>query len=134
MNDNPYQSPMTESRAIGVRSGRREDLRSVAKYQKGILVCILIYIVAVICQLVLPPELRLVISLGVLAVGVTGTVFVFLLAIRVYSTAVGILLGILTLFPCLGLLVLLIVNGKATTILKQNGIKVGLLGADLSKI
>jgi hypothetical protein len=59
---------------------------------------------------------------------------VFLLAIKVYSTGVGVLLGILTLVPCIGLIVLLIVNGKATGILKQNGIKVGLLGANLSQI
>jgi hypothetical protein len=30
--------------------------------------------------------------------------------------------------------VLLVVNGKATAVLKQNGIKVGLLGANLSQI
>ena len=36
--------------------------------------------------------------------------------------------------PCVGLLALLAVNGKATTVLRSNGIKVGLLGADLSKI
>jgi len=37
MSDNPYQSPKADVEAIGVRSGRREDLRSVAQYQKGIL-------------------------------------------------------------------------------------------------
>lgn len=74
------------------------------------------------------------IGIGVLVVGLAGTVFVFLLAIKVYSTGVGVLLGILTLVPCIGLIVLLIVNGKATGILKQNGIKVGLLGANLSQI
>ena len=36
-------------------------------------------------------------------------------------------------FPYIGLIVLLVVNGKATGILKQNGIKVGLLGANLSQ-
>ncbi len=106
----------------------------VAQYQKGILVCILIYLIAMVFQFALPPELRPIIGVGVLLVGLTGTVFVFLLAIRVYSTAVGVLLGILTFIPCIGLLVLLMVNGKATGILKQNGIKVGLLGADLSQI
>jgi hypothetical protein len=32
------------------------------------------------------------------------------------------------------LITLLVVNGKATAILKQNGIRVGLLGANLSEI
>ena len=134
MNENPYQPPSAESNIVGVKSGTREDLRKVAQYQKGILVCILIYLIAVIFQFAIPAELRPIIGVGVLFVGLTGTVFVFLLAIKVYSTAVGVLLGILTLIPCIGLIVLLIVNGKATGILKQNGVKVGLLGANLSQI
>jgi hypothetical protein len=39
------------------------------------------------------------------------------------------LLGILTLLPCIGLITLLVVNAKATAILKAGGLKVGLLGA-----
>lgn len=134
MSQNPYQSPSTPSQAVGVLSGAREDLRAVAKYQKGIVVCILIYLVAVFSQLVVPQGVRPFIAGGVLLVGLAGTIFVFLLAMKVYSTGLGILFGILTLVPCIGLIVLLVVNGKATSILKQNGLKVGLLGADLSKI
>jgi len=134
MDENPYQSPAEAIAVQGIRSGTREDLRSVAKFQKGILVCILIYLIAVVIQFALPPELRLFLSIGVLLVGIAGTVFVFLLAIKVYSTGLGILLGILTLIPCVGLVVLLVVNQKATTVLKQNGIRVGLLGANLSQI
>jgi hypothetical protein len=134
MSDNPYQSPRAVERVIGVRSGSREDLRSIATYQKGIMVCILIYVIAMIFQFALPAELRPLLGLGALAVGLIGTVFVFLLAIKVYSAGVGILLGVLTLIPCLGLIVLLMVNGKATSILKQNGIRVGLLGANFSQI
>jgi uncharacterized membrane protein len=134
MNENPYQSPSAESHVVGIKSGNREDLKTVAKYQKGILFCILIYLIALIFQFAIPSEFRFIIGLGVLVAVLVGTVFVFLLAIKVYSTAVGILLGILTLVPCVGLIVLLMVNGKATGILKQNGISVGLLGADLSQI
>jgi hypothetical protein len=134
MSENPYQSPSAALQVVGVKSGTREDLKAVAKYQKGILICILIYLIAVICQFAIPAELRPIIGLGVLVVGVVGTVFVFLPAIKVYSTGVGVLLGILTLVPCIGLIVLLVVNGKATGILKQNGISVGLLGADLSQM
>ena len=134
MSENPYQSPSAEPQVVGVKSGSREDLRSVAKYQKGILVCILIYLIAVFGQFAVPEEARAIVRFGVLGVGLVGTVFVFLLAIKVYNTVVGVLLGILTLVPCVGLIVLLVVNGKATAVLKQNGIKVGLLGANLSQI
>jgi hypothetical protein len=134
MSNNPYQVPDTPPVVVGVNSGSLADLRSVAQFQKGILVCILIYLVAVVAQFAIPQDLRPLVGLGVLVVGLVGTVFVFLLATKVYNVGIGILLGILTLIPCLGLIVLLVVNGKATSILKRNGIKVGLLGADLSQI
>ena len=134
MTENPYQAPTTSASVVGVLSGSRKDLRSVAKFQKGILVCILIYLIAVFGQFALPPEIRPIVGIGVLLVGIVGAVFVFLLAMKVYGTGLGILLGVLSLVPLIGLVVLLIVNGKATDIMKQNGIKVGLLGADVSAI
>jgi hypothetical protein len=51
---------------------------------------------------------------------------------KVYNTALGVLLGLLTFVPCINLIVLLVVNSKATSVLQLNGYKVGLLGADLS--
>src|SRR5438874_686209 len=129
MSDNPYQSPPPSAfdsppRAIGVHSGNRNDLRRVAIYQKGIIGCIGVYLIALVLQVAFPPEIRLFLALAVLLVILTGTVFVFLLAMKVYQPVVGILLGVLTLFPCIGLIALLVVNAKATAILKQNGIHV----------
>lgn len=135
MTENPYQAPQSSATAaVGILSGTRDDLRSVAQSQKGILVCILIYLVAVFGQFAFPPEVRPIVGIGVLLVGLVGAVFVFMLAIKVYGTGLGVVLGILSLIPCVGLLVLLIVNGKATGVLQQNGIKVGLLGANMSQI
>jgi hypothetical protein len=134
MSENPYQSPSGQSQIVGVKSGSGEDLRSVARYQKGILNCILVYLIALLGQVAVPAEFQFIIPLAVLVVALVGTVFVFLLAIKIYSTGVGVLLGILALIPCIGLIVLLVVNSKATGILKQNGIKVGLLGANLSQL
>ncbi len=134
MSDNPYQSPRADVGVSGIRSGRREDLRSIASYQKGILVCILVYLLAVVCQFAIPEESRPMAMLVVGLAGLAGTVFVFLLAMKVYSTGTGIVLGILTFIPCINLLVLLAVNGKATTILRANGIRVGLFGANLPEL
>ena len=134
MSENPYQSPATPAPAVGVLSGQRRDLRSVAFYQKGILVCILLYICVLGGQFLVPAELRFVLGIGVLLIGLVGTIFVILLAMRVYGLILGILLGILALIPCLGLLILLMINGKATTILKENGLKVGLMGANLADV
>lgn len=134
MSDNPYQSPESPPEVVGVISGSRDDLRSVAKYQKGIILSILVYLIAVIGQFALPVDLRPLVAIAALLAGLVGAVFVFLLAMKTYGTGTGILLGILTLAPCLGLIVLLMVNSKATNILKQNGIKVGLLGANVAQI
>jgi hypothetical protein len=140
MDENPYRAPEAMDQAIGVRSGRKEDLRSVAVYQKGILVCILISLLgvsfniyALATKAAVPPAVSMAISALLLAVGLASAVFVILLAIKVYNLALGIVLGLLSILPCIGLIVLLVVNGKATRILQSNGYRVGLLGADLSK-
>lgn len=133
MSNNPYEPPITPP-GPGVPTTNRNDLRTIATYQKGVLVCILIYIIAIVAQIFVPAEARWFFGVGVLVLGLVGTVFVFLLATQAYGTGVGILLGILTLVPCIGLIVLLVVNGKATSILKQNGIRVGLLGANTADI
>ncbi len=121
------------------RSGRKgkgdpADLRTIAKHQKGILVCILIQMLIFGLQFAAPPQLRPLVGLAFLVASLAGTVFVFMLAMKVYSTGMGIFFGILTMVPCVGLIMLLVVNGKATEVLKKNGIKVGFLGANLSDI
>jgi hypothetical protein len=112
----------------------RDALRNVATYQKGILVCILFYIVLVVIQFLLPPDLRLFLGIAAVVLSITATVFVFLLATQVYSTGLGVLLAILTLIPCIGLITLLIINNKATNVLRKHGVRVGLLGAKPSDI
>jgi hypothetical protein len=143
MNVNPYQSPQAPIQQkppviTGVLSGSFEDLRSIAIYQKIILICILVYLIAVFgysaIQMAFPQPLIQVLSIVIyLSSTVVGCVFVFMLSIKVYGTVQGVVFGILTLIPCVGLIVLLVVNGKATAILRQNGYQVGLLGANLSK-
>lgn len=112
----------------------RVDVREVAVRQKGIIYCLLANITFVIASFAVPPEMQLIFAVLALAAQVTAAVFVFMLAIHLYGTGTGILLGILTLIPCIGLIILLIVNGKATTVLRQNGVHVGFLGASLSQI
>lgn len=112
----------------------RASLWSVAMYQKGILACILVYVILVIAGIFVPAELKWIVALAGLPVLIGATVFVFLLATKVYTPVVGVLLGLLTLIPCVGLIVLLVINGQATSILKSHGIHVGLLGASLSDL
>jgi len=118
----------------GKRRLSRELLRAIAANQKVIIFCILIYLCLIPVQFVVPENLRIFIALAYLPVAITATVFVFLLATKVYSTGTGVLLAILTFIPCIGLIMLLIINGKATGILQAHGIHVGLLGARSSDI
>jgi hypothetical protein len=118
-----------------------EDLRTVAMSQKAIIYCILGEVCTIPLRFAMNammPEAQLVAALLLLAfylvVGITAAVFIFMMAVKVYSTGVGVLLGILTLIPCIGLIVLLIINAKATSIMRQNGVRVGLLGANMSDL
>jgi hypothetical protein len=110
------------------------NLRDIATKQKGIILCILAEIVIFVLQFFIPLGLRPILGLVYLCAAIAATVFIFMLATTIYSTGVGVVLGILTLIPLIGLIVLLIVNGKATNILKEHGIHVGLLGANLKSV
>ena len=137
MSINPYQPPSLESQpppAVGVLSGSRDDLRAVARYQRGIVACVGVYLILVIVQFALPPEQRWILALLLIPLIPIATTFVFLLSTKVYGTGLGILFGLLTLIPCIGLIPLLILNAKATSVLNRNGIPVGLLGADSKRI
>ena len=129
--NSPHSS---EPRAFGLNGGSRRDLREVAQYQKCILVCILINLIAILGQFVLPPDLRIIIWVGMLAVSLSGALFVFILALKIYNTAAGVIFAIWAIVPCIGLIALVIVNERATSILKDNGVRVGLLGANLSEL
>jgi hypothetical protein len=111
-----------------------EGLRSIAFYQRMILICILVYLTFAIGMFFVPPVLRIVFVVVFGLSAITAAVFVFFLSIRVYGIALGIILGICTLIPWAGLLVLLIINGRATAELTRHDIRVGLMGARSSDL
>jgi hypothetical protein len=111
----------------------RADLRNIAIRQRRVIFCILAYFIAMIMQFVLPPDL-ITSGLSMIAVMIMAAVFVFMLALDVYGTGEGIIMGILALIPLVGLIVLLLINNRATRLLRQHGIRVGLFGADTRQI
>jgi hypothetical protein len=110
------------------------DLRSVAGLQKAIIFCILFNLIVYACQFFFPAERRWVVALPAIPVGLASTVCLFMLALRLYSPAAGIILGLLSLVPWVNLIILLVVNQKATKTLQSHGIRVGFLGANLSQV
>lgn len=101
------------------------ELIDIAKNQKNILWLILI-------GLILPfisPYLVLISS-------VIQAVFVYNLAVSI-KTKLAWVYCFLMFVPLIGLIALLVINGEATSILKKNGVSVGLMGAqalDISKL
>jgi len=125
------------------RGGKKKELRTIAVFQKYLIICVLIEIVAYIGLLgasgAAGPTPRgpalavaLLFLLVLLVSGVAGMVYACMLANKVYSVVAAVLVVILNFIPCLGLIALLVVNGKATSILRDKGYDVGFLGADLS--
>jgi len=150
--DNPYQAPVAADVGAGAEDpGSQgvslEHLRAVARYQKWIQFVILAYFAIVALSFFIQndgqgqvgpgqpaPAQSVILGPIVIVIGLTGLVCVFLLGQRLYSTVLAVVLAIGAAIPCVGLLFLLIVNSKATKTLKQNNIRVGLLGARMSDI
>ena len=67
--------------------------------------------------------------------GGVGGIFVFLLSWELRRGGfVALMLGLATLVPAMGLLVLTLVNGYASAELKKHGVKVGVFGASVADI
>ena len=101
---------------------------------KGIMLCILASILGAVLQFALPGPLRLVATCLQVLVSLASVVFVVLLAKTVYNVVAAVVYAVLAFIPCVGLIALLVINQKATSVLQKAGLKVGLLGADLSQL
>lgn len=140
MSDNPYESPSTPVplAVLTATSGTRETLRRVALNQRKVLGCLLLHLVFVglsgigrITQWQIPTAVTYV---GLLLTWYAGAILVFLLAKKVFSRQAAVLVGILASVPIFGLIVFLVVQTKANSILRQHGLEVGFWGADLSRV
>jgi len=119
----------TSESPSGPGGSRRSDLAEIARRQKGVLACIAAYLVAVVLQFVLPDSLAVLAGVIGFLAWIGGVVFVGLLGSTLYGTTTGVILAIATLIPIVGLVILIVVNVKATGILKEHGVAVGFLGA-----
>jgi hypothetical protein len=128
----PAQRVHARARWIQAK-GRRVDLRKVALYQRIVLICIACSFAIFPCHYLAPPAAEVLVLFCSIAISVVDSIFVFRLAFELCGTAGGVILGVLTLIPCFGYLMLLVVEGQATRILRANGYRVGLFGASLAQ-
>lgn len=122
------------------------DLRQIAWYQKFLILCMLgqlfvwLGYIAYFALSAGPgranrafePITLAFIATGLL--GLFGAIFVVLMSLKTSGTAMGVVLGVLTLVPCLSLIIIVIANAQATSVLQRNGVRVGLIGARMADI
>ncbi len=101
-------------------------IEDVVTGQKLVLYAILIYIIAIVLQLAVAEIFGLV-ALGTVVLGIMG--LLKLSDGMGWSTGIKILLIVLLFVPLVSLIMLALVNGKATDRLRTAGYKVGLMGA-----
>ena len=109
----------------------------MAKYQQWVLYALLANIVInVMAMSTRGADVAVSLGLAVLALAIVviSMFAIFSLAKEVYGIGVGVVCALLMVVPCVSLLTLLVVNGKATSILQQGGIKVGFMGVSPDKI
>ncbi|WP_266157985.1 hypothetical protein [Dyella silvatica] len=121
--NNPYQAP-TADVSTPITGG--VGIEQIARGQKLVIYAVLTYLLAAAAK----ANLAWVGWLVLLCALVMGLIGIFRLAAGMgYSTATKIILLILMFVPLLGLIVLLVLNAKATRRLRVAGYRVGLLGA-----
>lgn len=99
-----------------------------------ILVSIFLYIVTASAFSLLPEELQGLFPILAVITLLLSVTSAFLLALRLYGIVVGIIIGLLTIAPYVGLVALFFINFKASNLLQAHGISVGMLGADTPRL
>jgi hypothetical protein len=131
---NPYQSPQFVGQATAVDPVDREKLRRVARRQKWVLYALLAQVA--VFFLLFPVTYAdqqgpiAVLSLTFWALAIASMVAIFRLAKEVASIALAVICTLFMLMPCISLITLLVINGRATKLLQEHGVKVGFMGAN----
>lgn len=131
---NPYEVP--EVHNIASASESRERLRRIAAGQRNTNLAALSYICLLPASLLSRSVADSIPGSGVIflvlfvCVIAYGAVSVYGLASVLRGRVLAVIYVVGLLVPFLGLLLLLLLSGSATKILRENGIKVGFLGAD----
>jgi hypothetical protein len=113
-----------------------DQLRRIARYQRWVIAVLFAQIALWAAYLALAAirgevvfEGRRVPFILTFVLGGVGGIFSFLLYWTLRGPFAAVVMGLATVVPCIGVLVLLTANSTATAALRTHGIPVGLLGA-----
>jgi hypothetical protein len=120
------------------------DLRQVALSQRVLIACLLGHLLLWLGFIGLfvigrdatedTSEWQIVVFFLSVVLGIVSGVFNCLVEVKLSGAVVGVFVAILSVVPCLGLFIILIVNTRATSALQSNGVRVGFLGAHASDL
>jgi hypothetical protein len=116
------------------------ELRRIVRYQRWLIAVVLAqlglwlgFIVLLVLGRGRGPDVGFPVALTFI-LGCAGGIFVFLLSWELRGAFAAIVFGLATVIPCMGLIILTLVNGYATAELKKHGVRVGVLGANLADV
>ena len=117
-------------------SNDRQILREIATSQRQVIYCVLAQIVLVVLNMVLRSAPNIIVAIVFLVLGVALLVYTISSVARLAKSLgeSAVLYIILMFIPCVSLIMLLMLSGKANTRLSAAGVKVGMLGADPNSI
>ena len=121
---NIYEAPKSDLMTPEMNSN--DEFIKVGKAQKLILYAILAQIGSIVLQFLIP-VIGMLAAWAAIIMGIVG--LVKLIGALGGSTISKILCGIGMFIPLVSLIILLVFSSKATNLLRENGYKVGLLGA-----
>ena len=133
MEHNPYAAPRANGPNVRDNRDDPRSLRAIAGYQRAMIACILMMLALFVPMLAAGSGFAAYFAVALLAAQLSAAVFVMLLAAQLFGTLGGVLLGVLSMTPLVGLLVIFLINGRAIRRLKANGVPIGFLGARISE-
>jgi hypothetical protein len=112
-----------------------DELRRIARYQRWIIGIMLAQLALWVGYILIAAARGADVHAGLrlptiitFALGGVGGIYTFLLYWTIRGPFAAVVMGLGAVPPCIGLLVLLTVNGAATAVLRANGVRVWLLG------
>ena len=112
-----------------------EELKRIVRYQRWLIAVVLAQLALWLGFIGLTalgrgrgPDMEFPVVLT-FVLGATGGIFVFLLSWELRGAFGAVVFGLSAVIPCLGLMIITLVNGYATTELRKHGVKVGVFGA-----
>ncbi|MBK8259333.1 MAG: hypothetical protein IPK82_42600 [Polyangiaceae bacterium] len=138
---NPYQPPSPfQNQPYQMPNEHVERLKRIAFDQRMINFVVLAYLGVGGMNTSMAAEtgqeaalMRIIIGFVALFVIIAGVVFAVRMASALHGTVIAVLCAVSLIIPCVGLIVLLVLNSQATRVLRNAGLKVGLLGVDSSQ-